>query len=125
MRFLADESCDFGVVRALRAAGHEVTAIVELSPRADDDLVLDRALHDERVLITEDKDFGQLVYADKQASNGVIFIRYPTKLRRRLPQTVVQLVKSRGETLLGCFVVVQPGRIRIGKKPSERESQNH
>ena len=101
MSFLAGESCDFGVVRALRAAGHDVTAIVELSPRADDDLVLDRALHDERILNTEDKDFGQLVYADRQASKGVMFIRFPAKLRRRLPQTVVRLVESRGKTLLG------------------------
>ena len=117
MRFLADESCDFAVVRALRTAGHDVTAIVEISPRAEDEFVLDRALHEKRILITEDKDFGQLVYANKQASDGVIFIRFPAKLRRSLPQTVVQLVNRRGDALIGCFVVVQPGRIRIGKNP--------
>jgi len=37
MRFLADESCDFGVVRALRAAGHDVVAVAEISPRVDDE----------------------------------------------------------------------------------------
>jgi hypothetical protein len=39
MRFLADESCDFSVVRALRFAGHEVVAIAEVSPREEDDEV--------------------------------------------------------------------------------------
>ena len=117
MRFLADESCDFAVVRARRTAGHNVTAIVEISPRAEDEFVLDRALHEKRILITEDKDFGQLVCANKQASDGVIFIRFPAKLCRSLPQTVVQLVNRRGDALIGCFVVVQPGRIRIGKNP--------
>ena len=40
MRFLADESCDFAVVRALRGAGHDVSAVTELSPAAKDDAVL-------------------------------------------------------------------------------------
>ncbi len=63
MRFLADENCDFAVVRALRAAGHDVVAIVEISPRAEDNVVIDLAMREGRILLTEDKDFGQLVYA--------------------------------------------------------------
>ncbi|MGH8727248.1 MAG: DUF5615 family PIN-like protein [Burkholderiales bacterium] len=63
MRFLADESCDFRVVRELRDSGHDVTAILELMPGALDEAVIALALREDRVLITEDKDFGQLVYA--------------------------------------------------------------
>jgi hypothetical protein len=44
MRFLADESCDFSVVRALRSAGHDVVAIAEVSPREEDDAVMERAV---------------------------------------------------------------------------------
>jgi len=40
VRFLADESCDFSVVAALRAAGHDVSAIVEINPGAEDEVVL-------------------------------------------------------------------------------------
>jgi hypothetical protein len=69
MRFLADESCDFSVMRALRSAKHDVVAIAEVSPRAEDDDVRERAVSDERILITEDKDFGQLVYASNE-ENG-------------------------------------------------------
>ncbi|MBI1997750.1 MAG: DUF5615 family PIN-like protein [Deltaproteobacteria bacterium] len=47
MRFLADESCDFGVVLALRTAGHDVVAIAEVSPREEDDRVMERALQEE------------------------------------------------------------------------------
>jgi len=115
MRFLADESCDFGVVRALRAAGHDVVALAEISPRVDDEIVIDHALHEERILITEDKDFGQLVYAHRRPSGGVLFIRFPARVRRSLPRTVVELVKRRGERLVGDFVVVQPGRTRVGR----------
>jgi predicted nuclease of predicted toxin-antitoxin system len=56
MRFLADESCDFSVVRGLRSADHDVVAIAELSPREEDYSVMDRAVKDSRILITEDKD---------------------------------------------------------------------
>jgi hypothetical protein len=66
MRFLADESCDFSVVRALRSAGHDVIAIAEISPREEDPSVMERAVGESRILITEDKDFGQLVYAAMQ-----------------------------------------------------------
>ena len=61
LRFLADESCDFAIVRALRDAGHDVLAVADVSPRAPDPDVIDRAVRDSRVLLTEDKDFGQLV----------------------------------------------------------------
>jgi Domain of unknown function (DUF5615) len=52
MRFLADESCDFSVVRALRSADHDVVAIAEVSPREEDTSVMDRAVKDSRILIT-------------------------------------------------------------------------
>ncbi|MGH7822318.1 MAG: DUF5615 family PIN-like protein, partial [Candidatus Binatia bacterium] len=58
MRFLADESCDFAVVRALRAAAHDVVAIVETAPGAEDELVMGLALREQRILLTEDRDFG-------------------------------------------------------------------
>ena len=77
MHFLADESCDFSVVRALRFAGHDVVAIAEVSPREEDDDVRERAVAANCILITEDKDFGQLVYANMRRTGGVIFIRFP------------------------------------------------
>jgi predicted nuclease of predicted toxin-antitoxin system len=106
MRFLADESCDFTVVGALLTAGHDVLAVAEISPRADDTSIIELTIRENRVLITEDKDFGQLVYANKQASGG-----------RRLPQAIVNLVNQNGERLIGAFVVVQPGRTRVGRSP--------
>jgi len=63
VRFLADESCDFGVVRILRANGHDVLAVSEISPRLSDEDVALWARREDRVLLTEDKDFGQLVCA--------------------------------------------------------------
>ena len=115
MRFLADESCDFAVVRALRAAGHDVLAVAELSPRAADSQVIRLATSRERILLTEDRHFGQLVFAHQRRTHGVIYIRFASTARQRVVTDLVQLVDEQGERLLGCFAVVQPGRIRISR----------
>ena len=115
MLFLADESCDFAVVRALRAAGHDVIAVAEISPAAEDSSVADLAVRQRRILLTEDKDFGQLVFASMQATEGVIFIRFHASARSKLPGVIVDLVRDMGDELAGAFAVVQPGRVRISR----------
>ncbi len=115
MRFLADESCDFRVVRALRAAGHDVTAVIEATPGADDTVVIDIALREQRIFLTEDPDFGQLVYAAGRPTAGVILLRFPTAARTSLPAFVANVVAEHGEKLSGRFVVLQPGRIRFSQ----------
>ena len=83
MRFLADESCDFAVVTALRGAGHDVFAITEINPGAEDDAVLAMARSEARVVLTEDKDFGLLVYAGGHETAGVLLIRFPQECEAR------------------------------------------
>jgi predicted nuclease of predicted toxin-antitoxin system len=117
MRFIADACCDFLMVRALRKAGYDVLRVSEISPRATDIEVIDLALQEARILITEDKDFGQLVYAHGRDNCGVIFLRYPATARKEISRDIVRLVKKRGDELIGSFVVVQPGRIRIARNP--------
>jgi predicted nuclease of predicted toxin-antitoxin system len=117
MRFLADESCDFSVVRALRAAGYEVSAVRDLAPGAPDETVIAMAAQENRVLLTEDKDFGQLVYAGSGRTQGVVFIRYPSSARTQVGSAVVDLVGKMGSGLRGRFVVVQPGRARVVELP--------
>ena len=58
LRFLADESCDFAVVRALRAEGYDVLAVSEVMQRSDDRELIQQAYREKRILLTEDKDFG-------------------------------------------------------------------
>lgn len=117
MRFLADESCDFAIVRALRKEGLNVLAVSEINPRANDSEVIKLAVRENRILLTEDKDFGQLVFAYRQKALGVIFLRFPASARNEIAQNVVRLVKQQGEKLIGSFVVVQPGRVRIRLNP--------
>ena len=76
-----------------------------------------RALPEQRIVVTEDKDFGQLVYANRQATGGVLFLRFPARARITIAKTVVDIVGRQGERLKGKFTVVQPGRVRFGRAP--------
>jgi len=117
LRFLADESCDFAVVRGLRAKGYDVLAVSEVTQRSDDRELIDQAYRERRVLLTEDKDFGWLVYVSHADSAGVILIRFPGNARQTLAQAVTELVEEQGERLFRAFVVVQPGHVRISYRP--------
>jgi predicted nuclease of predicted toxin-antitoxin system len=118
LRFLADESCDFGVVRALRAALHDVQAIVERAKRAPDDEVMALAETEGRILLTEDKDFGWLAFV-KGARAGVILVRWPGGARAILPGVVVDLIEQHAQSLGAAFTVVEPGRIRMTRLPGD------
>ncbi len=113
MRFLADESCDFGVVRALRAAGHDVRSVQEERQGASDDDVLALAVGEQRIVLTEDKDFGHIVHVHAMPSLGVVLIRFPAPTRRLVANSVCDAVMQFGDRMQGAFVVVEPGRVRI------------
>ena len=113
MRLVADESCDFSVVAAVRAAGHDVVSIMEAMPGVDDEKVIAVATGDKRLLLTEDKDFEQLVFAAAKENSGVILIRYPTSARATLSAAVIKLLADRGDTLYSRFAVLEPGRVRV------------
>ena len=119
INFLADESCDFAVVRALRNEGYNVIAVAEVTPATDDEDTIGLAYSEAKILLTEDKDFGRLVYAHAYPSGGVILIRFPSNIRRTLPKVILDLVRDMKQRLVGCFVVVEPGHIRINRSTVE------
>lgn len=113
LHFLADESCDYGVVRALRAQGFDVFAVSDLTTRSIDRELIELASRERRILLTEDKDFGWLVFVSHASSARVILIRFPGDARDTLARTIVRLVQEHGPSLFDAFVVVQPGYVRI------------
>jgi predicted nuclease of predicted toxin-antitoxin system len=62
MRIVVDESVDFGIISNLRKIGYNIISIAETSPGIPDQQVLDIAMHNNALLITEDKDFGELTF---------------------------------------------------------------
>jgi predicted nuclease of predicted toxin-antitoxin system len=75
--------------------------------------VLGVAVEEDRILITEDSDFGEWVFAHREKMKGVLYIRFPGNVRSRLGDTVVLFIEKHGMDLFGNFSVLQPGRARI------------
>ena len=82
MKLLADESVDGPVIARLRRDGHEVAAIAEDSPGWRDEAVLARAKTEKRVLLTSDKDFGELVYRHRLPHDGVLLLRLSERVKK-------------------------------------------
>jgi predicted nuclease of predicted toxin-antitoxin system len=120
MRFLADECCDFAAVRSLRADGHDVLVVSEFQHRSIDKELMELALTENRILLTEDKDFGRLVFSSRVDSPGVILIRFPATARGLLGAAVAELAVKHASELVGAFVVLRPGSARISSRTRPR-----
>jgi len=113
VRLLADEGVDAAIVALLREDGHDVVYVAELSPGITDEAVLELANGDERVLVTADKDFGELVYRLRKVVYGVLLVRLSGLASPRKANAVLESVREHGAEMAGAFTVVSPGLVRI------------
>lgn len=116
MNFLADESVDQGIVIRLRTVGHSVLAVSEMEPGLTDDAVLAAANEQGALLLTADKDFGELVFRQGRLSSGVVLIRLAGLTLESKCAAVTNAVNEHGEELSGAFTVLSPGIVRIRKR---------
>lgn len=113
MRFLADENFPGRAVAALRRAGLAVDWALELAPGAPDEAVLSRAVESGAVILTFDKDFGELAWRMKPSAGfGVLLFRLPMPKAAEAGEALARLVLSR-QDWAGHFSVVEPGRLRM------------
>ena len=113
MRFLADENVSSLVIERLRADGHEVAAIVAIQSGAPDTTVLKTADVERCVLITEDRDFGELVVRQRMAVRGVLLLELDKLTNRAEADRVSHIVSTYAEKLLDNLAVIEPARIRL------------
>jgi predicted nuclease of predicted toxin-antitoxin system len=117
MRFLADENFPFDAVSALRDVGHDVLWIRESAPGIDDEKVLNWAETEECIVLTFDKDFGELAFHRKlPASCGIILFRIPAPSSLYVAHIAVLAIQSRTDWT-GHFSVVEEKRIRMRPLP--------
>jgi len=113
MNLLADENTDRRIVERLRRDGHLVDWISELSPSVSDEVVLQHAVQRSAVLITEDKDFGELVYRQGLTHAGVLLLRLEGLDNLTKADVVSQVVRENEAELPGAFTVVSPDLVRL------------
>jgi len=113
MRFLADECCDAALVDALRGDGHDVLYAIESLQGATDDDLLARTVSERRILLTEDKDFGELVYRLRRPAHGIVLLRFDVADRAWKVPRLRYLLEQEAERLPDAFVVLEVDKVRI------------
>ncbi len=116
-RFFADESLAGPVFRHLLSAGFDIVAAVDLCPAAPDEVVLSTAVTLQRLVLTEDFDFGGLVFNLKRPALGVTIVNINAMPRAdRARHTHAELVRLDAQ-LLGNLLVIEPHVTRVRKLP--------
>ncbi len=115
MKIVADESVDFEIINNLRKHDYIVLAIDEILKGADDEKVLNFALQENSILITEDKDFGELVYRLNKSHLGIVLFRLSGLDSKSKSEVVIKSFKDNFERMKNSFSVISPNQTRIKK----------
>lgn len=113
MNFFADESVERSIVERLRQDGHDVLYGAEFSPGAVDETVLQEANTRVAVLITADKDFGEIVFRLRGIHTGVVLLRLAGLTEATKADIVARVCRERSDQFPGAFSVVSPGQVRV------------
>jgi predicted nuclease of predicted toxin-antitoxin system len=115
MKFLTDENIGFEVIKSLRQLGFDIKSILETNRGVNDAIVISLANKEKRILITTDKDFGELVYVNKFIHSGVILLRLKSDSSKNKLKVLKSLFEFRLAELEKAFTVVTESKVRIKK----------
>ena len=117
MKIVADESVDKQIVDKLRTQGHDVLYVAELAPGIDDEAVLLRGRESNALLLTADKDFGDLVFRQRLLHSGVLLIRLAGLTPDEKASTVAAVFELHGEAMRERFAVLSKRSLRLRDMP--------
>lgn len=117
LKILADENVDHRITKTLRKKGFEIISVLEDYQGISDKEVLELARIKETLLLTEDKDFGEWIFAHKEKCVGVIFLRYKFNEIDKISDSLINLFMKYGDSLYKKFTVIKVNKIRIRELP--------
>ncbi len=113
MRYIVDECTGHRVAIWLRSEGHDVFSVYESARGWDDNAILQKSVLENRILITNDKDFGDKVYRDQMPHKGIILLRLEDDRVINRIAILKKVIRFYEERLINHFIVVTEKRIRI------------
>lgn len=113
LKFLVDESLEYSIVLFLRKQSYDVVAVAEEFPSIRDKEILEKANREDRVIITNDKDFGDLIFLNKLPHKGVILFRFRSEEIKTKIKVFESFLKTYSAKLLDKFAVIDEVKVRI------------
>ena len=115
MRFLVDECTGTAVAGWLKDQGHEVFSVFENTRGMADEVVIQKALQEKWILITNDKDFGEKVYRDGRLHRGIILLRLEDERSASKITVLSSLLQTYPDRLKDSFVVATEKHVRFSQ----------
>jgi len=112
MLILADENCDTLLVARLRDAGHDVAHILEQAPGTPDETILETAVAQNRILLTNDLEFGLLAERLGTYPPAIVLLRLDPLRAHLRADIVTHFFDSAQGDWRGKFFVIEPGLVR-------------
>ncbi len=116
MRFLVDECTGPAVGHWLRAQQHDAVSVYDTARGIDDDEVIRRAFAEDRILVTNDKDFGEKIYRERLPHRGIILLRLADERSAVKIDVLERLLSGHANRIPGHFVVVTETKVRFARK---------
>ena len=110
---IADENIDHSIIATLRSAGIEIYSIYESNRGIRDEDIIESSRNPPRIILTEDKDFGEWVFSHQVNDISVIFLRYHFRDTQEITAILSKLLSERFDEFIGCFTTITPHKIRI------------
>ena len=113
LKFLVDVGVGKGIERYLQEEGYDAKAVRDIDPRMEDEEIIRTAVSENRMIITMDKDFGELVYHSSMEHSGVLLLRLEDVTGAEKLQVIKYIMKNYSGRIKNCFCVFQNDKFRI------------
>ncbi|OGH69936.1 MAG: hypothetical protein A3C90_00435 [Candidatus Magasanikbacteria bacterium RIFCSPHIGHO2_02_FULL_51_14] len=113
MRYLIDENVRYSVCERLTKLGHDVVAIADIAPSLTDEGVLELSAKEQRILLTNDADFGMLIYRRRFPAHGIVLFRLKKDTRTNVLSRLEVVLRDHGDKMAGHFIIISENQIRV------------
>ena len=120
IKFLIDENVGFTIIEYLRNQGYDTKSVSELFPSRDDIFIMNNAFQEKRIIITNDKDFGYLIFKSNLQALAIILLRFNDESPKFKIDAIKAILNLPQEKLLNHFIVANEDKIRI--RPLEKSA---
>ena len=113
MKFLVDENVEFSIIKYLRDKGFDAKSVSELLPSRDDAHLIKTAYNEKRILVTNDKDFGYLIFKMELPPPATILFRFSSEIPAEKIKALDTILRMPEDKIVNHFVVASENKIRI------------